>query len=157
MEQDIFIRRAEERDAETLIHFNSSMARETEHRELPLDIISAGVRALLKHPEHGFYVIAEREGEVAGSLMITREWSDWRNGFFWWIQSVYVRPEFRRQGIYRRLYEYVKAKAAQDTNVCGCRLYVERENLVAQRTYEALGMQETSYRMYEELLPRVRS
>lgn len=154
MGHGVLIRLGEERDAETLTHFNTAMARETEHKVLSLDVVSAGVQALLKHPEYGFYVVAEKEGEVAGSLMVTPEWSDWRDGFFWWIQSVYIRPEFRRQGIYKRLYAYVKAKAAEGGNVCGCRLYVERKNTVAQRTYEALGMQETRYRMYEEVLLR---
>ena len=152
MGQDISIRLAEERDAETLIRFNRAMARETENRALSSDVVSGGVRALLKHPEYGFYVVAEKNSEVVGSLMVTPEWSDWRDGFFWWIQSVYVRPEFRRRGIYRRLYGYVKARAAEERDICGFRLYVERENTVGQRTYKALGMRETCYKMYEELL-----
>jgi ribosomal protein S18 acetylase RimI-like enzyme len=138
------------------------MARETEGKELPIETISSGVRNLLKNPHLGFYVVAENQGEMVaenqgemrGSLMVTTEWSDWRSGFFWWIQSVYVRPEFRHQGIYRRLYEYVKGRIVHETNVCGLRLYVERENTVAQSTYKALGMLETPYRIYEELVQR---
>ncbi|MDZ7260769.1 MAG: GNAT family N-acetyltransferase [candidate division KSB1 bacterium] len=152
MRQDISIRIGKERDMETLIRFNIEIARETEARELPLDVVSAGVRALLSNPQYGFYVVAEKDDVVVGSLMVTTEWSDWRNGVFWWIQSVYVRPEFRRQGIYRKLYEYVKARAIEQSNVCGFRLYVERENVVAQKAYQALGMKETRYKMYEELL-----
>ena len=83
--------------------------------------------------------------------MVTTEWSDWRNGLFWWIQSVYVRSQYRRQGIYRQLYAFVKHRAAADGNVCGFRLYVEKNNLTAQKTYEALGMKQTNYKLYEEL------
>jgi ribosomal protein S18 acetylase RimI-like enzyme len=86
--------------------------------------------------------------------MITYEWSDWRDGLFWWVQSVYVKPEHRRRGVYTVLYEFVKALAAADPSVRGFRLYVERENAAAQRTYERLGMSESHYKMYEELLER---
>ena len=94
----------------------------------------------------------EDKGEIIGQLMITFEWSDWRNKAIWRIQSVYIVPSQRRKGIYRRLYEFVKARAAEDGGVCGFRLYVEKENEVAQRTYESLGMEETCYKMYEELI-----
>ena len=152
MNHEINIRLAAERDAGALVRFNQAMARETEALELELEILAAGVRNLLRHKEHGFYVIAEeREAGAVGSLMVTYEWSDWRNGFFWWIQSVYVAPEFRRRGIYRRLYEFVKELAAKEESVRGFRLYVEKENRVAQRTYEQLGMTETHYLMFEEL------
>lgn len=155
----LFIRRGELSDTETLARFNEAMAEETEDKPLNAGVVRAGVRAVLEHPERGFYLIAqiadsqEPEDEIAGALLITKEWSDWRCGFFWWIQSVYVRPERRRQGVYRRLYEHVKALASEEPNVCGLRLYVERENHIARRTYRALGMEETSYRMYEAMLP----
>ena len=138
-------------DAAALAEFNRAMARETEGKDLPLDRIRAGVETLLKNPNLGFYVVATREGKIAGSLMVTTEWSDWRNGAFWWIQSVYVRPELRRQGIFRDLYAFVKSCAADEPDVCGYRLYVERDNTGARKTYETLGMRETPYRMYEEL------
>jgi len=154
MKQDVVCRLGQEGDTDALIQCNVSMARETEGKELPIEIISSGVRNLLKNPHLGFYVVAENQGEIRGSLMVTTEWSDWRSGFFWWIQSVYVRPEFRRQGIYRRLYEYVKGRIVHETNVCGLRLYVERKNTVAQSTYKALGMLETPYKIYEELVQR---
>jgi len=151
MQDDVSVRNAEPRDARTIAGFNIAMARETEKRQLSPEIVSAGVEAVFKNPQLGFYVIAENANEIAGSLMVTTEWSDWRNGVYWWIQSVYVKPKLRRQGIYRKLYEYVKARAAEAGNVCGFRLYVKRENASAQKTYQALGMNETHYKMYEEL------
>jgi ribosomal protein S18 acetylase RimI-like enzyme len=126
------------------------MARETEGRELARPTLDAGVRRLLEREDRGFYWIAEYGGEAAGCLMITREWSDWRNGEFWWIQSVYVRPEMRRRGVYRTLHEHVVRQAASNPDVCGLRLYVERDNETAQRTYQALGMEQTAYRMFEQ-------
>jgi ribosomal protein S18 acetylase RimI-like enzyme len=150
------IRLAMPDDAQVLIEFNCAMALETENKQLLPEVIGAGVRALLANPALGFYLIAEAGGRVAGSLMITKEWSDWRNGSFWWIQSVYVRPEFRRQGVYKRLYRHVQELAARDPAVCGFRLYVERENSRAQAAYRAAGMQETRYLVFEELKPGVR-
>ena len=150
------IRHAGAEDAHALIEFNRAMALETERKELLPEVIGAGVRALLANPAAGFYLVAEADGQVIGALMLTMEWSDWRNGSFWWIQSVYVRPEARRQGIYRRLYRHVQEMAAQDPKVCGFRLYVERENRAAQATYGALGMKETRYLVFEELKPGVR-
>jgi ribosomal protein S18 acetylase RimI-like enzyme len=149
------IRLATPADAAVLIEFNAAMARETEGKNLLPEVVGAGVHSLLANPAAGFYVIAEVE-RVLAALMITKEWSDWRNGSFWWIQSVYVRPEARRQGIYRRLYRHVQEMAAQDPKVCGFRLYVERENRAAQATYGALGMKETRYLVFEELKPGVR-
>jgi ribosomal protein S18 acetylase RimI-like enzyme len=149
------VRLATPADAAVLIEFNAAMARETEGKDLLPEVIGAGVHSLLANPAAGFYVIAEAE-RVLAALMITKEWSDWRNGSFWWIQSVYVRPEARRQGIYRRLYRHVQEMAAKDPKVCGFRLYVERENRAAQATYGALGMKETRYLVFEELKPGIR-
>ena len=143
-------------DAEALAGFNAAMALETERKVLLADVIRAGVQHLLGHPEMGFYVIAESGGEAAGALMVTNEWSDWRNGNFWWIQSVYVRPEFRRRGVYRQLYQWLHARAAKDRSVCGFRLYVERDNVRAQSTYRTSGMDETRYIVFEELKPGIR-
>jgi ribosomal protein S18 acetylase RimI-like enzyme len=150
------IRRATRKDAAMLAEFNSAMALETERKVLMPRVIGAGVRALLEQPRAGFYVIAEAKKVVAGALMITTEWSDWRNGAFWWIQSVYVRPQFRRRGLYRRLYAYARALAAKDPSVCGFRLYVERDNRRAQATYRAAGMERTHYVIYEQLKAGVR-
>ncbi|MES2632900.1 MAG: GNAT family N-acetyltransferase [Pseudomonadota bacterium] len=128
------------------------MALETEHKVLMPEVIGAGVRRLIENPAMGFYIVAQDEGgEVVAGLMITNEWSDWRNGIFWWIQSVYVVTDWRRQGVYRRLYEYVRELAKADAAVCGFRLYVEKDNGIAQQTYAALGMAPTDYLIYEEL------
>lgn len=157
---EIALRFAEARDASMLVEFNRAMASETESKELDARVLRAGVEHLLREPRHGFYVVAEwnaagdnahEPAEVVGALMVTYEWSDWRNGLFWWIQSVYVAPPFRRRGIYRRLYEFVKRRAADEQQVCGFRLYVEKENAVAQETYARLGMTETHYKLFEEL------
>lgn len=147
------IRTGEQGDAKALAEFNIAMALETENKVLEPEVVANGVQALLENPGHGFYVIAEDSGQIAGALMVTTEWSDWRNSEFWWVQSVYVRREYRRCGIYRRLYEYIKLEAAKRGNVCGFRLYVERDNVVAQQAYSKLGMSETFYRMFEEMMP----
>lgn len=144
------IRLATPADAETIASFNEAMARETEGKALDPSTIRAGVRALLARPDLGFYLMAEEEGAAVGQLMITFEWSDWRNGLFWWIQSVYVPPKMRRKGIYRRLHGRVREMARKEGGVCGLRLYVEKENAVAQETYRQMGMSETDYRLFEE-------
>ena len=144
------IRKAAIDDATTIAEFNKNMAFETEKKVLPEDIINEGVRKMLETPSLGFYLVAEVDGQIVGSLMVTTEWSDWRNGMFWWIQSVYVTQRFRKQGIYRSLYKYVKQLADGEENVCGFRLYVEKQNTNAQETYKKLGMSETEYYLYEE-------
>ena len=150
----ITIRPAQLEDAATLAAFNRAMAWETEKKELGEEIIQAGVRSFLARPDYGFYLVAECEGKIAGCLMVTFEWSDWRNGLFWWIQSVYVHPDFRRQGIFRALYETVQSRAESSPEVCGLRLYVEQENHTAQETYRRMGMAETHYRIYESEFSR---
>lgn len=150
----IQIRLARLRDAVKIAHFNHAMAMETESKALVEKILAAGVEAVFSSNDRGFYVVAEYGGEVVGSLMVTYEWSDWRNGFFWWIQSVYVQPDFRRRGIYRKLYDFVIERARSAGNVFGFRLYVERENSVAQEVYKTLGMRETDYLMFEQGLGR---
>ena len=127
------------------------MALETEAKRLDPARAAAGTQRLLADPALGFYLVAEAGGEVVGALMVTSEWSDWRNAQFWWIQSVYVRPAQRRGGVFRALYDHLRTAAANDPGVCGFRLYVERENTNAQATYVALGMEETHYRIMEEL------
>jgi ribosomal protein S18 acetylase RimI-like enzyme len=152
MADSLTIRTATLDDIETIASFNEAMARETEDKALDADTVRAGVEALMRDAARGFYLVAERGDTVVGSLMITTEWSDWRNGDFWWVQSVYVRPEARRQGVYTALYDRIKAMAAEKPSVCGVRLYVEKENAAARATYQALGMKETPYRMYEEMI-----
>ena len=148
------VRPARAGDAEVLAGFNLAMARETEGLALDRGTVRAAVAAFLADPARGRWFVVECAGEIAAALMLTYEWSDWRGGFFWWIQNVYVRPSERRRGHYRRLYDHVRTLAARDPQVCGLRLYVEHENTAAQATYRALGMGETHYRVYEELLAR---
>ncbi len=150
MPADVQIRQGTQADARTIADFNRSMARETENRDLSPDKIYPGVERLMDRPEYGFYIVAVSAGEVVGTLMITTEWSDWRNGLFWWIQSVYVAPAHRRTGIYRKMYEYIQSQADNEPDVCGYRLYVEKDNRIAQQTYQALGMTETDYQLYEQ-------
>lgn len=146
---DFSIRPATLSDVDALVAFNQGIARETEERELDEETLRAGLLAILNDEALGFYIVAEWEGQVVGSLMVTREWSDWRNGVFWWIQSVYVAASARRRGIYRALYRHVQ-DLAKSHNVCGFRLYVERDNVVAQTAYQELGMSETVYKMFEQ-------
>ncbi|MDI6808802.1 MAG: GNAT family N-acetyltransferase [Candidatus Eisenbacteria bacterium] len=151
MNGNVSIRDAVLSDAEVLVRFNTAIAAETEGKQLLYEKARPGVLAVLQNPNCGFYIVAEVDGKVVGSLMVTFEWSDWRNAAFWWIQSVYVMPEFRRRGIYRTLYETVRKRAGASSKVCGLRLYVERDNTAAQATYAKLGMTEMNYRMYEKL------
>ena len=153
---EIRIREATITDVRSIVEFQQAMARETESVELDPPVVSRGVQAVFDDPARGRYFVAEAAGEVIASLLITYEWSDWRDGNVWWIQSVYVRPEFRRRGVYRRLYAYLKRLAAKERAVCGFRLYVERNNRRAQATYGAAGMERTHYAIYEQLKPGVR-
>jgi ribosomal protein S18 acetylase RimI-like enzyme len=146
------IRQATRSDIDSLIGFNEAMALETEGKKLFTGTLRKGVEAVFDDPHKGFYFVAENDDRVIGGLMVTLEWSDWRNAWFWWIQSVYVDPEYRGKRIYSQLYDFVKREAASAGNVCGFRLYVEKENVHAQRVYEKVGMEETYYLMYEEKL-----
>jgi ribosomal protein S18 acetylase RimI-like enzyme len=146
---DIAIRKANRNDARAIAEFNAAMALETEHLTLDISRLLLGVEGLFNNPDKGFYLVAEHNGAVVGQMMITFEWSDWRNGIFWWIQSVYVIPQFRAQKIYRTLYEHSVGLAKEQKNVCGLRLYVEKENERAHHVYEKLGMRLTNYDMYE--------
>jgi GNAT superfamily N-acetyltransferase len=146
----IHIRKARPDDVDTLVAFNVAMAAESEDKGLDESVLRNGIEVVLDSPSDGLYFIAERDGDAAGALMITFEWSDWRNGRFWWIQSVFVEAKQRRLGIYRALHEHVRDLAKADDRSCGIRLYVERDNTGAQATYDAMGMHETAYRLYEE-------
>jgi ribosomal protein S18 acetylase RimI-like enzyme len=152
MNNKILIRPAKLSDAPAMVEFNQAMARETEGKYLDRETLTGGVEAVFHAADKGFYVIAEAEGKIVGGLMVTFEWSDWRNGWFWWIQSVYILPDFRGRSIYRELYEFVRTKAREAKNVCGFRLYVEKENANAQKVYEKLGMEQSHYLMYEEMI-----
>ena len=146
----LHIRPARAEDADLLARWAQAMALETENKILPDADVRPGIARGIADPTLARYFVAERDGVPAGTLMFTFEWSDWRNGLWWWIQSVYVPPEFRRQGIYRALYAHVRALAQADAGVCGIRLYVEKDNRNARSTYEALGMQDAHYRIYEQ-------
>jgi GNAT superfamily N-acetyltransferase len=153
MNEDLNIRIAEKSDIPALIDFNQAMAFETEGKVLEDEVISGGVHAVFGDRGKGFYVVAEdTEGRIVGGLMITYEWSDWRNAWFWWIQSVYILPEARGKHIYLMLYEHVKGLARKRGDVFGFRLYVEKENSHAQKVYEKVGMEECHYLMYEEAI-----
>lgn len=150
----IAIRPATVDDVDALATWACAMARETEGKRLDAETVRRGIAAVLEQPARGRYFVAEANGKAAGTLMLTYEWSDWRCADWWWIQSVYVDPACRRQGVFAALYRHVREAAeAAAPQVCGLRLYVERENLNAQRTYQSLGMEESHYRLYEYGLP----
>jgi GNAT superfamily N-acetyltransferase len=144
----ITIRKAKPEDARAIIYFQINMAWETEEMKLVPEAVTEGVKAVFDDPSRGQYYVAENEGYVIASLLITYEWSDWRNCNVWWFQSVYVAPEFRRQGVFRKMYNYVR-QLAEEQDIAGLRLYVETKNSGAQKTYEALGMSSEHYSFYE--------
>ncbi|MEP0846491.1 MAG: GNAT family N-acetyltransferase [Phycisphaerae bacterium] len=148
MERTI-VRIANASDCDTIAANNIAMAWETERLVLDPRTARAGAAHALADPARAVYYLAEREGKVAGQMMITPEWSDWRDAYFWWIQSVYVRPDARGAGVYRALHRHVEALARARADVCGLRLYVEQENRRAQRVYERKGLRRTSYLLFE--------
>ena len=154
MKDQVNIRNAVRKDTPKLVRFNMGIALETEDLQLDKQVLTLGLNKLLDDPNCGFYLVAEVDGEVVGCLMVTNEWSDWRNGTFWWIQSVYVEPEFRRRGIFRAMYTEATQRAKNTAKVCGCRLYVERDNTSAQATYAKLGFEETNYKVFEALFQK---
>jgi ribosomal protein S18 acetylase RimI-like enzyme len=143
------IRPATPADEAVVVAFNAALAWETEHKRLDEEVLRVGVRAVFADPAKGFYTVAEAGGEVVGQVAVTYEWSDWRNGWFWWIQSVYVRADHRRSGVFRALFAEVRRLAEADPTVIGLRLYVERENTRAQETYRSLGMSDASYFVFD--------
>lgn len=153
MINDVVVRRAHMEDVEPIAAFSIAMALETEGRTLDRERLLHGTRSLLASPANGFFIVAERQGDtersVVGQLMITYEWSDWRNAVFWWIQSVYVDPKWRRLGIFRKMHAAVLTTAKADPNVCGVRLYVESQNRLAQDVYRKVGLKPSSYAVFE--------
>jgi len=139
-------------DAEVLARFNVCLAKESENLELQPATVRIGVEALLRDPAKGTYFVAEAGGEVVGQILITHEWSDWRNGDYWWLQSVYVRPDFRRRGVFQALFEHVLERARRQGGVAGIRLYAEKNNGPALKSYARMGMTETHYRVLERLV-----
>ena len=145
----VAIRDANPGDAKIIVAYNTAMALETEGRQLDASLIAAGVQAVLEDEHKGRYWVAEQDGHLVGQIMITHEWSDWRNGVLWWISSVYVAEPSRRRGVFSALYRHVEALARQDPGCCGILLYVEHENQRAQQTYLALGMLKPGYDVME--------
>ncbi|QQS45631.1 MAG: GNAT family N-acetyltransferase [Acidobacteriota bacterium] len=146
-----FIRSAVIADAATIAEFQIAMALETENLVLDREICSAGVRAVFDDPSRGSYFIAERDGRVIASTLVTYEWSDWRNGVVWWIHSVYVVPGERGSGVFAQLYRHLQS-LARESGVRGIRLYVDKTNTAAQRVYEKLGMNGEHYHLYEWMI-----
>lgn len=140
-------------DIDTLVTFNLAMAGESEGLTLEEPTVRRGLEWLLQHPDVGPYYVAERSGTIVGQCMVTYEWSEWRNAWVWWFQSVYVHPDHRRGGVFRALYAHVQTLARQRDDVYGLRLYVERNNASAMRTYESLGMRPSGHVVYELDLP----
>jgi GNAT superfamily N-acetyltransferase len=143
------IRRAGQADAPVVIDFNQRLAYESEGKTLDPALLEPGVKAGLEDPHKALYFLAEEDGRALGLTMITTEWSDWRNGWMWWVQSVYVRPEARRRGIFRALFDHIHKAARRDPGVAALRLYVEQDNKAAQQTYLQMGMAWTSYLVME--------
>ncbi len=145
----LHVREASPGDAKTIADFNSRMAVETDGRPLDSALIDPGVESVLADASMGRYWVAETDSVVVGQIMVTYEWSDWRNGQLWWIQSVYVHEDYRRKGVFSTLYRHVESLARQDLNICGMRLYVEKDNKRAQKTYLKLGMVSPGYQVME--------
>ncbi len=143
------VRRATPADRDALVEFNTAMAEETEDKQLSRERLTRGVQSVFEDSAKGFYLVAEANETVAGGLLVTREWSDWRNAYYWWIQSVYVLPQFRGQGVYARLHRYVEELATESGEVCAIRLYVDRDNARAKSVYSTLGMKPARYDFYE--------
>lgn len=150
-EPPLIIRAARSEDRAMIVDFNARLAIETEHIVLDRMVLDRGVGAALADPDRLRYWVAERDGRVVGQAAVTREWSDWRDGWLWWFQSVYVLPEFRGRGAFRALHDAIRTAAQQAGDVVGLRLYVEAENHRAQQTYRALGLAPGGYHVFEEL------
>ncbi len=150
MENPVSIREASLADLPAIVEFALALAAESEAITLDSEVVARGARGFLDQPAYGFYLVAECQGQIAGSVMITFEYSDWRDGVYWWVQSVYVRPEFRRRGVYRSLYRAVKEKAARQGDVRGLKLYVADHNQLGRQVYRSLGMKETYYLVMED-------
>ena len=143
----LVIRPATPADAAVVAEFNARLAHESEGKTLEPAVLHRGVERVLADPHKGFYTLAVSGGEVVGQTLVTFEWSDWRDGWYWWIQSVYVRADHRRGGVFRAIFEHLKNAATADPTVIGLRLYVERENAKAQAVYLAMGMEEEGYNL----------
>ncbi len=145
----IIVRKSQNSDKNIIANFQVRMAKETEQIDLDRDIVNKGVNAVLNSPAKGIYFVAESENKIIASLLITFEWSDWRNGNVYWIHSIYVLPEFRKKGVFKTMYLHLKNIAQKDENIRGLRLYVDKTNINAQKVYEIMGMDGDHYMLYE--------
>ena len=146
---NIIVREATRHDTDDIVRFQQEMALETEGKVLDEVTLKNGIIAIFNSSEKGFYLVAEVDDHLVGSLLITYEWSDWRNATFWWIQSVFIDANWRRKGVYRSMHHYVLSSTESREDICGVRLYVERTNKIAQQTYRDLGMTHSHYDLYE--------
>lgn len=145
----INIRPSKSEDISILADFQRCLADETENIYLDNEVVSAGLKALFADPAKGIYYVAEAEGKIIGCFLITYEWSDWRNGMVWWLQSVYIFPTHRRQGIFKKMYDHIIQMIHHDKNIIGLRLYVDKKNTHAQKVYQAMGMNGDHYTVFE--------
>ena len=144
------VRSATSNDLDVVVRYNAAIARETEHKEIDLATLREGVAAALARPAECRYFLAEADGRVVGQAAVTYEWSDWRNGRFWWLQSVYVEAEYRRRGVFTALFNHIRDLARADAEACGLRLYVEQDNARARATYARMGFSPTGYVVLED-------
>ena len=145
----IKIRDASILESEIIINFQTNMALETENLKLEKSSVRKGINAVFKDSSKGKYYVAEENDRIVGSLLTTFEWSDWKNGIILWIQSVYIIPEYRRKGIFKKMYSYLKKMVEESNGLIGLRLYVNKTNIIAQKTYEKIGMDSEHYKLYE--------
>ena len=145
----ISVREATPLDIDALVDLSAALALDTEGKTLDRERLKQGTVAVFEFPENGFYIVAEADGEIAGAIMVGFEWSDWRNANFWWVETVYVKSEWRRRGVYRSMSDWVYKTARSRSDVCGIRLYSDRKNDVAQRTFLNLGMIKSRYDLFE--------
>lgn len=150
-QMNIVITRGEPDDIKSIVRFQADMAMESEGTTLDNDKLTKGVTAATNDESKGIYLVARAGGKPIGSLMLTREWSDWNNQWYWWIQSVYVMPEYRKKGVYKAMYATLK-QMARENGVAQIRLYADKTNLSAQQVYRHLGMEESHYLMFEETI-----
>jgi ribosomal protein S18 acetylase RimI-like enzyme len=146
---NLIIRKASDNDIDTIVTFNYLIAKETEAKLLDKNIVKLGVNSVITDPSKAQYWVVESNNEIIGLLMVTYEWSDWRNGDMWWISSVYVTENFRRRGVFSALYKHIEHMAKENPGCCGIRLYIEKHNERAQKTYLSLGMNDAGYDVME--------
>lgn len=151
MQHEITVTQAEPEEAESIVDFQILMAKETENLQLEKETVNKGVLHIFDNPQTGFYILARAQNKIIASLLVLKEWSDWRNGNVLWVHSVYVVPEYRKQGVFRKMYHHIKSMVEADNSLKGIRLYVEKKNHKAQAVYQRVGMTAEHYELYEWL------